>query len=252
LRPRAIALVGAIGYAAFLVVTVPASWLAARISAASAGAVRLEDPQGTLWSGSASATLESAAGRFVLDRVQWRFAPAELAAGRIAFDVSAAAKGLDATLRAGRGVSEWVVGHAAATIDASIAATVLPLLAAWHPEGRVSLAADGLRWSNSGQASGTAHVTWDGAAVSLSTVKPLGRYAIDAAANNGPANVSVTTIEGPLRITGKGTFSSPSRFAFSGEARGEGPQAAALDPLLDLMGPRRADGSRAIEARSGP
>jgi general secretion pathway protein N len=249
LRPRAIALVGAIGYAAFLVITVPASWLAARISAATDDAMRLEDPQGTLWRGSASATIESAAGTFALDRVAWRFAPAELAAGRIGFDLSAAARGLDARLRIGRGLSQWVVGHAAATLDASIAATVLPLLAAWHPEGRVSLAADALSWNDSGQANGTARITWDGAAVALSSVKPLGRYALDAAADRGPVSLALTTIEGPLRITGKGTFSPPSRLAFSGEARGDAAAAQALDPLLDLLGPRRADGARVIEVR---
>ena len=36
---------------------------------------------------------------------------------------------------------------------------------------------------------------------------------------------------------------------FSGEARGEGANAAALEPLLNLMGPRRPDGARSIEVR---
>lgn len=250
MRPRAIALTGAIAYAAFLVATFPASWLAARVTAETSGVVQLEDPQGTLWSGSARPLIASTAGRLMLDRVRWRFAPAELAAGRAAFDFTAEGRGLDARARIGRGFSEWVAGPVAASLDASLAATAVPLLAAWRPEGRVQLTASHLGWNDAGQMSGTARLTWDGAAVSLADVKPLGRYSLDAAADHGPASVTLATLEGPLRIAGKGTFAPPSRFTFNGEARGEGPDAGALEPLLNLIGPRRADGSRAIELRT--
>jgi len=51
-------------------------------------------------------------------------------------------------------------------------------------------------------------------------------------------------------VSGEGTLEALARFAFSGEARGEGPDAAALTPLLDLLGPRRPDGSRALRFSS--
>ena len=41
-----------------------------------------------------------------------------------------------------------------------------------------------------------------------------------------------------------------ARAIVSGEARGEGGEAAALESLLNLMGPRRADGARILELRS--
>ena len=78
----------------------------------------------------------------------------------------------------------------------------------------------------------------------------LDETGLDATADRGPANLTVTTVEGPLRIAGKGSFAPPSQLNFSGEARGDGPNAGALEPLLNLIGPRRADGSRAIELRS--
>jgi hypothetical protein len=56
----------------------------------------------------------------------------------------------------------------------------------------------------------------------------------------------VSTIEGPLHITGRGTLAPPARIAFSGEARAEGAQAQALEPLLSLFGPARPDGARSI------
>lgn len=249
MRARAIALTGAIAYAVFLVATIPAGWLAARVDSETSGALRLEDPQGTLWAGHARARVASAAGQLALDEVRWRFAPANLAAGRLAFDLSAAGQGLDVHARIGRGFSDWIAGPATLSLDASLAARALPLLAAWRPEGRIHLDIANLRWSDAGHATGTAHATWDGAMVSLSDVRPLGRYALDAAADHGLAKLTVTTVEGPLRVTGTGTFSPPSRLTFSGEARGDGPDAGALEPLLNLIGPRRADGSRAIELR---
>lgn len=252
MRVRTIALTGAIAYAAFLVATIPASWLASRIAAATAGGVLLQDPEGTLWAGHARALVVSAAGQLPLERVQWRFAPLELAAGRAAFDFSASRRGLDARVRIGRGFSEWTGGPADVSLDASLAASAVPMLAAWRPEGRIHLDLANVRWSDMGHASGTAHLTWDGAMVSLSDVRPLGRYALDASADQGPAKLTVTTVEGPLHIAGKGTFTPPARLTFSGEARGEGPDAGALEPLLNLIGPRRADGSRAIEVRLGP
>jgi hypothetical protein len=58
--------------------------------------------------------------------------------------------------------------------------------------------------------------------------------------------VNLATLEGPLRLTGEGTLTPQGRLAFAGEARGEGAAAQSLEPLLDLMGPRRADGARAL------
>ena len=249
MRIRTLALTGAIAYAMLLVATIPASWLAARIAAETDGTFRLQDPQGTFWSGSAHALITSAAGQLALDQVQWRFAPLELAAGRAAFDFSAVGRGLDARARIGRGFSEWIAGPVTASLDASLAASAVPMLAAWRPEGRIHLDVANVRWNDAGHASGTAHLTWDGAMVSLSDVRPLGRYALDATADRGPASLTLTTVEGPLRVAGKGTFAPPSLLTFSGEARGEGPDAGALEPLLNLIGPRRADGSRAIELR---
>ena len=105
MRVRTIALTGAIAYAMFLIATVPASWLAARIAKETEGTVHLQEPQGTFWSGRARALITSAAGQLALDEVRWRFAPLELAAGRAAFDFSAVGRGLDARARIGRGIS---------------------------------------------------------------------------------------------------------------------------------------------------
>ena len=89
-----------------------------------------------------------------------------------------------------------------------------------------------------------------GASTALSEVRPLGSYRADVVAEGAGARVNVATVEGPLRLSGQGRLEFPSRFAFTGEARGEGTNATALDPLLNLIGPARPDGARAIDWRT--
>lgn len=246
MRARSLAAIGIAAYAIFLVATIPASVVAARVAADSSGLVRVNEPTGTLWHGEASASLLAPGGSLVLDRIEWRFAPAALAGGHLAFDVTASGHGLDASARVGRGLSRWLMASVDAHMDARIAAVFTPLVAAAHPEGRIALATPELRLRDDGTARGKLEATWSDAAISLSDVKPLGKYRVQANAEDGPVSIDLTTISGPLRLSGHGTFTPPAQLSFSGEARGEGTDARALDTLLDMMGPRRADGAREI------
>ncbi len=250
MRARTLAILGVAAYAIFLVVKIPASVVAARIGDTSGGAVQVSEPRGTLWNGEARATVAAPGGIFALDHIEWHFAPSALIGGHIAFDVVASGHGIDAKLLLGRGLSRWIVGSADARIDAALAVMLAPLLGASHPEGIVTIATPELRLKDDGAARGTLTATWTDAAVSFSETKPLGKYKFDATAEDGPLSFTVTTLTGPLRISGRGTFAAPRQLTFSGEARAEGTDTRALDPLLDMFGPRRADGARALEIRS--
>jgi len=115
----------------------------------------------------------------------------------------------------------------------------------------VTLEAPALAWDGR-TARGAARAEWRDAGIALTDVRPLGSYRIEARGEGGPLQLAVTTLEGPLTVTGRGTFAPPAALAFSGEARAEGPGAAALEPLLNLLGPRRADGARTIDWRTVP
>ena len=248
MRARSIAALGTAAYALFLAATMPASVLAPRAAAASRGALALTDAQGSAWNGSAHAVVSTTGGAIAFDEMRWRFLPERLASGRIAFALSAAGAGANAHATLERGWSDWRLRALEAHIEATAASAALPWVAPWRPEGVVTVAAPELQWSDD-ETRGTMQAEWHGAAVALSPVHPLGSYRLEARGDGGPMKLSVATIDGPLRVTGHGTFSPPSRASFSGEARAEGDAARSLDPLLDLMGPRRADGARALELR---
>jgi general secretion pathway protein N len=247
-RIRAIALLGVVSYGVFLLATAPASVVTQRVSKSLAGQVVFTEASGTLWYGSTRARVVAPGGLVFVDRLDWHFLPDRLAAGRLAFNVTAAARGLEARFKAARGFSEWEFGDVAASADAAFLTAFVPWLARWRPEGALQITAPVLTWDDR-DVRGTARIEWRNAAVSLSEVRPLGAYRIDALAEGGPVKLDVTTIEGALRVTAKGTYTPPTRVLLSGEARGEGDGAKALEPLLDLIGPRRPDGARALEIR---
>jgi len=144
------------------------------------------------------------------------------------------------------GWSDWEARGGTARFEARALPVFYPMVAAWRPEGSVSLTADGVRW-NDREVHGPVTVEWKDAAVALSDVKPLGTYRLVAQGAGEVAKLALTTAAGALRVSGQGEVKLPRGTTFSGEARGEGARAAALEPLLNLMGPKRPDGARSIE-----
>jgi hypothetical protein len=242
MRARTLALIGVAGYLVFLAAQLPASFVLARMRVPQA---EFTEAEGTAWSGSARATLRTPQGPVELDRLTWRLRPARLLFGRIAYDVTAVAKGLDARGRIERGFAATELRDLEARAEATALALFAPLVATWQPQGAIVATAPSLAWDGA-ELRGEGRVEWRGAAVALSQVRPLGSYRGELKGAGGPAKIVLTTLEGPLRLAGDGSLTAQGHFAFSGEARGEGAAAAALEPLLDLIGPRRADGSRAI------
>jgi general secretion pathway protein N len=81
-------------------------------------------------------------------------------------------------------------------------------------------------------------------------VRPLGSFKASLEAIEGPSRITVATIDGPLRINGQGTLAATGAIVFTGEARADATQAAALEPLLAALGPRRPDGAYTLDWRS--
>jgi len=234
-RARSLAIIGIAAYAVFLLAMLPASIVARWI--AMPGVLELADARGTLWSGSARAVATSAQ----LDNLRWRFEPLRLAAGRLAFTVDAYGTGLEGHGRIDRGFGALEVRDLHVRGDAAALAAFAPLAASWQPDGRLTLDAPAIAWDGR-EARGTARLEWHDAAIALSSVRPLGSYRAEARADGGPVKIAVTTLDGALRVTGSGTFALPGTLVFTGDARASPAAQAALEPLLNLMGPRRPDG----------
>lgn len=248
MRTLPLVLLGVAAYATFVVATVPARFVAAQIEERARDRIRIHDATGTAWQGAARAELAVPGGWLPLDKLAWTLRPAELLRGRIALAVDAQAPGLAAQGTIARSAASW---HAAgqANGNAAVAAAVVPLLSTFRPEGRVALRTEGFDW-NDREARGEVQADWSDAALALAQVRPLGAYRATLRAEGASGKLSVATLDGPLRVTGQGDIVFPSGITFNGEARAQGPGASALEPLLDLLGPRRSDGARTLTWRS--
>jgi len=249
-RAAALAALGLAAYLLFLVATVPVSFIAARAAAATQGALRLTDTAGPWWRGEARVRWSPPGGvPLDIERVTWTLLPTRLFAGRIAFDVRAASPGFGAELEAARAIGGWQARGLQARGDASALAAFMPLLSTFRPSGPVTFTAPRLDWDGE-RLRGAAQAEWRGAGLALSEVRPLGSFKASLEAADGPAKITLATIDGPLRLNGQGTLTSPGAFTFTGEARADAAQAAALEPLLAAMGPRRPDGAYSLDWRS--
>lgn len=245
-RAAGLAALGLAAYLVFLAAFLPARVVTSRL-ALPAG-LSLASVEGTAWQGHARLSGPAMNPQAALE-LQWRWRPAALLSGHMAYAVVATGNGIDAHGNVARGLGSASIEDLTLDADAASIAAWIPLASAWQPGGHVHASIDRLAFDGR-ELQGRAQAQWNDAALALSSVKPVGTYVMKLEAAGGPARITVSTLKGPLRVSGDGTLEALARFAFTGEARGEGPDAAALTPLLDLLGPRRPDGSRALRFSS--
>lgn len=241
-RAAGLVVLGIAAYLAFLVALLPARVVTSRIVLPPG--LALESVEGSVWHGHATLSARALSPQAALD-LDWHWRPLALLSGRMAYEVVAHGANLQAHGVLSQGPRVQSLDDVALEADAASIAAWIPLASAWQPAGRVRASIERLAWDGR-ELQGQAQAQWTDAALALTTVRPVGDYTMKLDGAGGPARVTLATVKGPLRIAGDGTLEGMARFAFTGEARAEGPQADALAPLLDLLGPRRPDGSRAL------
>lgn len=246
MRWPALATLGVAAYAVFLAATLPAAVVVERMRPE--GGLRLEDAQGTFWNGSARGVIFTARPPVTIERLHWRFAPAQLLAGRFAFDVTSTDAALRGKVRLARGFDALRAELIDVKAQASVVPALVPLAAPWRPQGTLSLQGGHLQWDGREELRGDAIVQWDNASLSLPDPRLLGSYRVVLRGEGGPMRATLTTLNGALQLRGEGTV-APNAVRVQGEARAQGANADAMQPVLDLLGPRRPDGSRELVLR---
>jgi general secretion pathway protein N len=240
-----------------LVLFAPAAWLAQVVASASNQRFILADAEGTIWSGSAVPVLtggvDSRDASMLPGRIEWTLSPrlygAELAAreaccvnGTLLLQIRPGLGRVKATLlppaagTVGQWPSAWLSGYGTPLNTLQLGGTLRlasPGLTFEQVEGRWHL-------------DGRLDVELQGVSSRLTTLDTLGSYRVTLTGGSGANTatlLSLSTQEGPLQLTGDGTW-GPGGIKFRGEARSAAGDEAALSNLLNIIG--RRDGARSI------
>lgn len=228
-------------YAAALLATAPATLLDAGLREASEGRVRLAEARGTLWSGAGRLEIRDAGARAaVAKRVAWRLEPGSLLRARLSYAIT-----LEAPARAFPASLSWSgveLANAELTLPASALGLGVESLAPLGLSGDVlvrvaalSVSRDALR--------GSAVLHWRAAGSALTPVSPLGDYEVRLDGAGATVRGLLRTVEGPLQLDGRGSWTPGSRIEFSGTARVPPQHEPQLSPLLRLIAVERSSGS---------
>jgi general secretion pathway protein N len=246
-----------VGALVALIAFAPAAWLADWVAAQSEQRLLLSDARGSIWSGSAVPILtggrDSRDASALPGRLEWSLVPHGLGLevrarqacclnGTVVLQLRPGLKRMTATLvpPSGGWVGQWP--------SAWLAGLGTP----WNTMqlgGGVRLVTPGItvetvegRWRLEGQAD----IELLNVSSRVSTLETLGSYRMTlsgGAASGGPTRLTLSTQDGPLQLTGSGTW-GPGGVRFRGEARAGAADEAALSNLLNIIG--RRDGARSV------
>jgi general secretion pathway protein N len=239
---------------ATVLVMAPASWVAAGFSEATQGRVALANAQGSLWDGSANLMLSTGAGAsdnngtgpaseqaatLLPNRINWhtRFWP--LFSGHIQM-VMQEARPLAQPVLIDAGWQQTMLYAGSLGVPASLLVGLGAPFNTLDLQGDVTL--DWTDWrilgrGRSALAYGQLTVDLHNMSSSVSRVSPLGSYRSTFSAQGIDATVSLTTVSGPLILSGNGRLQGP-QFSFDGRASSTPDARDNLAGLLNLLGPR--------------
>jgi general secretion pathway protein N len=227
-------------YALGLLATAPATLIDARLDQASNGGLRLAEARGTLWSGNGQIEIRDANRRSgIAKSIAWRIRPAYLLRGKLLYEVTLdhAAKHFPVTIS----LSRVEVADADISLPAAALGLGAPKLAPLGLTGDLLLHIARLAFGR-GSVQGNATLQWRGAGSAYTKVSPLGDYELRLEGDGASVQASLRTLQGPLQLDGRGSWSGGRNPEFRGNARVPPQQMQQLAPLLRMISVERGEG----------
>jgi general secretion pathway protein N len=240
-----------------LIAFAPAAWLARWLMSATSERLLLADARGTVWNGSAVLVLtggpDSRDASALPGRVQWQVVPSGLGFTLRAQHECCLNGSVTLGIRPGFGRTQITLTPAAdGIVGRWPAAWLIGLGTPWNtlqPGGQLRLSSAALkiesvegRW----RLNGRADLDLVGMSSRLSTLPTLGSYRLSVNGDgSGTSQITLSTLEGPMQLSGNGSW-SPGGIRLRGEASAGAADEAALANLLNIIG--RRQGARSIIA----
>ena len=254
------AALGLVVAAVTMLVTAPASLVDWGLERATSGRVRLADAAGSIWTGQGRVVLvdvlteadrgqrgqsgrgpASLAGVVIPGTIRWQISPLPLLIGRLQANASHESM-----------ARPVVISGTATRLQATGGSLQLPnvnLARLGSPWTTVRPTASlGVSWQpfviDRGRFSGQATLELRDVASALTPVRPLGAYRIEIDGTGASSRIHMTAIDGPLRLSGDGTWTASGGLRFTAYAEADESERLRLQSLLGLLG--RREGTRTM------
>lgn len=239
---------GVIGVGVATLPWVPAGYAAAALSDATQERLRLVQTHGTVWSGGGQPVLRSggqteAVREAALPPIQWRVVDIGLWPLHVRLAVSGS-PALSQSFEIDLGLQSVQLTPGKIELAADLLAAAGAPLNTVKPGGRLILAWDTLSWQRSEGFQGKANLDWIGARSAISPIAPLGDYRIVAVGEADAMAFTLSSVRGPLLLSGQGRWSWRAGLSFQGLAQADAAKRAELKPLIGLLGRSTPDGAQ--------
>ncbi len=218
-----------------MLVRAPARALAPILADRSANRLQLTEAQGSVWSGAAGLSCILPEGSSVnCGRWAWNLVPGNLLQARLSLLVRR--EGVDESMLISWTAAGLEMENVAITLPAALAGSIDPKIAALRLGGRLHISSQKLS-----SKAGTARISWQKMESGLLPGRALGDHAIDVANGTTGSSFTITSVSGPVVLTGGGSVSVDGQVTVDAVAKVD-PKNAALPSLLSLMGNEIAPG----------
>jgi general secretion pathway protein N len=235
-----------------LLVFFPATWVGSLVEQRTGGRLTLGDAQGTLWRGSAfvggAASGDSPVTPLLPGRFSWKISPLALV-GMVDLQLENS-EALAQPVSFKGSWSQWTLSPSALLLPAEGLSGLGAPLNTIAPSGSMRLSWTGLELSLADRQvsiNGRTTLEMTDMASRLSAIRPLGSYALALDWAGQQAQLTLSSVKGPLLLSGKGSLNN-GRLRFSGQAEAAQGQEDALANLLNLLGQRKPGSERNIIA----
>lgn len=241
-----LAVIGLVVYAIGLIATAPATLIDASLRDIGQGKLRLVEARGTLWSGSGRIEIRDSGGRTgAAKSVAWRILPGSVLRGQLVCEVQLGqATPFPVTLS----LSRIKLAKADISLPASVLGLGVPRIAPLGLTGELLLHVADISIERK-QFHGNLTLQWREAGSALTPVSPLGDYELSIEGAGATVHASLRTLQGPLRLAGKGAWVNGGALGFLATASVPPQHQQQLGPLLRLIAVERSAGSFELQLR---
>lgn len=249
-RMATYAVVAAFVYLAALVATIPAPWVSRAVTKVSGQRLEMREPQGTLWSGSGRLYANSHSGPpLEIGLLRWRTSRTAVLQAKLVTEVTLGdgPKAMHMQLTP----SSASIRAVDLTLPAELIATFAPAVEAMGPAGVLRVRSDELRLEGR-RIFGLAELEWRQIRLARSPGLDLGSQYARLRGGGGRVDIELATLDGPLRLSGSGTWSVEAGLQLTGAIDQAGPQTNSLEVFLKGICTEYRGGRCKFHIRQGP